>query len=143
MNFGDILEKWENQNVPSKNESKNFYEKFAKWIDRNDIIDKDLNTEESVKHHISWKKAPCDELLDLHGLTGDEAKKVLHAFVEECIAKGCKKILVIHGKGIHSSSDAVLKKIVTDFIKTNEHCGASGTPGRELGGSGATWIVLK
>ena len=81
--------------------------------------------------------------IDLHGLTKDEATVRLQVFVEECCRRKLKKILIIHGKGNHSSNEPVLAKLVHDFIERNYFLGESGHPDKEEGGRGATWVMLK
>ena len=60
-------------------------------------------------------------------------------------AKKIKKVLIIHGKGIHTTgTDPVLGKLVRSFIERDKRCGASGHPKNKAeGGTGATWIILK
>ena len=83
--------------------------------------------------------------LDLHGLHQDEAQESLDRFITDCKARGLRKVLIIHGKGIHSSgSDPVLGELVRRFIEHDKRCGASGHPKTKAeGGSGATWVLLK
>ena len=55
-----------------------------------------------------------------------------------------KKILIVHGKGIHSSgSDPVLGEMVRKFIESDKRLGTSGHPDASGGGKGATWVILK
>ena len=126
MNFGDILNKWEKNNG---------------------IYDKDM---EAASAQISpqerrsrLKNKKPDAELDIHGLTRDEAWKALEIFFNDSKRNGLEKILIIHGKGNHSTGEAVLKRIVMDFI---EHCPFAGESGRGkavTGGEGATWVILK
>ena len=83
--------------------------------------------------------------LDLHGLHQDQARESLDRFITDCKARGYRKVLIIHGKGIHSSgSDPVLGELVRRFIEQDKRCGASGHPKTKAeGGSGATWVLLK
>jgi DNA-nicking Smr family endonuclease len=54
-----------------------------------------------------------------------------------------EKVLLIHGKGNHSEGEAVLKRAVLQFIEKCPYAGESGQPNVELGGNGATWVLLK
>ena len=83
--------------------------------------------------------------LDLHGLHQDQAEESLDRFITDCKARGLHKVLIIHGKGIHShGSDPVLGELVRRFIEHDKRCGASGHPKTKAeGGSGATWVLLK
>ena len=125
MDFGDILNKWE----------------------KNAVYDKDAEEgEKTVNAHENRRrlrnKRP-DAEIDIHGFTRDEAWQALETFFYESKANGCEKILVIHGKGNHSTGESVLKRTVLEFI---EHCPIAGESGRgkaAAGGEGATWVLLK
>jgi DNA-nicking Smr family endonuclease len=85
-----------------------------------------------------------DARIDLHGLTRDEAWDALESFFARSRSRGFEKVLIIHGKGNHrSSSTAVLKKTVRDFIDRCPAAGESGYSGAREGGTGSTWVLLK
>jgi DNA-nicking Smr family endonuclease len=126
MNFEDILNKWEKSNG---------------------IYDKDMEAENiQLKPHEKrsrLKNKKPDAELDIHGLNRDEACQALESFFNDSKGKGLEKILIIHGKGNHSTGETVLKRIVMEFI---EHCPFAGESGRgkaASGGEGATWVILK
>lgn len=119
------------------------------WLRRYGVVDKDKAIEQyeqnkKLQSHEYIKDMPVDAFLDLHGLTRDEAWPRLEAFTSDCIRRGMKKIMFIHGKGNHSSSsDPVLGELVRLFIEKNKYLGASGHPNRTQGGTGATWVMIK
>jgi len=126
MNFEDILNKWEKNN---------------RIYDKGMEAQKVQTSLQERRSRLRNKKP--DAHLDLHGLTRDEAWQALETFFNVSKEKGLEKILVIHGKGNHSKSEAVLKRIVMEFI---EHCPFAGESGRRkaaAGGDGATWVLLK
>jgi len=125
----------------------NFEDILNKWEKNNGIYDKDMEAQKvqtsPQERRSRLKNKKPDAQLDLHGLTRDEAWQALETFFNVSKGKGLEKILVIHGKGNHSKSEAVLKRIVMEFI---EHCPFAGESGREkaaAGGDGATWVLLK
>ena len=124
--FADIFAQWEKS--PS---SKNV---------RPESRDEDYETQQ---HSVSAKKLPADGTLDLHGLTAAEAEERLNAFFTKARRAGWRKVIVIHGKGIHSKEEPVLKKVVMDFITRSPMAGAHGIPGAAEGGSGAVWVAVK
>ncbi|WP_407436214.1 Smr/MutS family protein [Treponema sp.] len=133
MDFGQILSQFEN--MQKKNGVKTT------------IVDKDSGFEKEEEKRKSQssvyiKNLPIDASLDLHGLTQDEAWNSMQIFTENCIRKGYKKILFIHGKGNHSQ-DPVLGNLVRLFIEQNPKLGKSAHPDAKLGGSGATWVMIK
>jgi DNA-nicking Smr family endonuclease len=126
MNFGDILNKWE---------------------ENNGIYDKDkeagnerINPQEKRRR---LKNKKPDAELDIHGLSRDEAWHALEIFFNESKGKNLEKILIIHGKGNHSTGEAVLKRIVMEFIEQCPFAGESGRGKAASGGEGATWVLLK
>jgi DNA-nicking Smr family endonuclease len=84
-----------------------------------------------------------DAVLDLHGLTRDEAWRSLEDFFRAGKQRGLEKLLVIHGKGNHSPEGSVLGRTVRDFIERCPFAGESGRGDAASGGSGATWVLLK
>jgi len=120
------------------------------WLRRYGTIDKDKIAEEQNERSKYYDRnyllsmAP-EARLDLHGLHQDEAHQSLDRFITDCKARGLRKVLIIHGKGIHTSgSDPVLGELVRRFIEHDKRCGASGHPKTKAeGGTGATWVLLK
>ena len=157
MDFGDILDQWDRQTgkpagkKASKAEedtpSSQKVDPLTAWLRIYGIPDKDAEiAEASVPHskrrrRLRAKKA--DAVLDLHGLTRDEAWAALEEFFRAGQQQELEKLLIIHGKGIHSEKDAVLKRTVRDFIERCPFAGESGQGEAADGGSGATWVLLK
>ena len=123
---------------------------MEKWLDRYGTIDKDKiveTHEEKTKlhdHNYLMNLRP-EARLDLHGLRQTEAEDSLNRFIADCKSKGLRKVIIIHGKGIHTTgTDPVLGELVRRFIEHDKRCGASGHPKTNAeGGSGATWVILK
>ena len=119
------------------------------WLRRYGVTDKDkaaMDYEERTKMESReyLRTMRPEARLDLHGLTRDEAWSRLNSFVNDCIRRGLKKILIIHGKGNHShGSDPVLGPMVKTYIEQNKSLGTSGHPDRSMGGTGATWVIIK
>ena len=119
------------------------------WLRRYGVIDKDkIAAEEAERNRTRSqfyvKNLPIEAKIDVHGLTREEAMDKLTIFVGDCIKHGLRKILIVHGKGIHTTgSDPVLGEAVRKFIEQDRRCGRSGHPDRRMGGSGATWVFLK
>lgn len=128
--------------------AENSHAALESWLCEHGVIDKDALYAEQKKHENlrDDKKvhlAPADEVIDLHGLSRDEAWRRLDAFVTACAARGCAKLLIIHGKGNHSGKEPVLADLVRSFIEYDSRLGKSGHPGIRDGGSGATWVLIK
>ena len=119
------------------------------WLRRYGTVDKDKiadETAERIRENSQQylKELPAEARIDLHGLTREEARSRLSSFAGDCVRRGVRKILIIHGKGIHTTgSDPVLGEVVRQFIENDSRCGMSGHPDRRMGGNGATWVILK
>jgi DNA-nicking Smr family endonuclease len=164
MDFGDILDKWEKQqsgggakksaqsrtgagSETAASGAEARVNPIEAWLRVNGVSDKDAETQEdrqsAAERRRRLRAKKSDAVLDIHGLTTDEAWEALERFFESAAKDGLVKILVIHGKGNHSKGDAVLGGTVRRFI---ERCPIAGESGHEKavnGGSGATWVLLK
>jgi DNA-nicking Smr family endonuclease len=87
---------------------------------------------------------PVQDSLDLHGNSGDAARKLLQEFLHEAARRGLRCVLVIHGKGMNSPGGAaVLRKLTRHWLMQRPDvlawCDAPPTGG----GSGAALVLLK
>ena len=113
-----------------------------------DIYDKDQGASSSVQRRERYK-------FDLHGFTLDEANNKVKEIIEYCLKNKFKELLLITGKGIHSTSDedayisknlGKLKYSVPEFIKTSElrkFIISINDAEKKDGGEGAIIIKLK
>ncbi|MDR3131033.1 MAG: Smr/MutS family protein [Treponema sp.] len=156
MNFGDILDAWDKQAVqtgkkrgtPDALGGSDIGNSMEEWLRTNGVYDKDAESIKEDERYSTERRRRLraknpDAALDLHGLTSGEAWAALENFFEESRLKELEKVLLIHGKGNHSAGEAVLKRIVLQFIEKCPYAGESGRPSVEFGGSGATWVLLK
>ena len=192
MDFGKILDKWEKENTgaegkkptaPKTGTAASRDEKndevpqrsshpLNAWLARNGTYDKDAafpgdnkalrerNAGGERRHKLLRKKP--DAVIDLHGLSADDAWAVLETFFENSRENGHEKLLVIHGKGNHRNTDyrdfiparsgggrfdggngSVLKELTRRFIEHCSYAGESGHSTSREGGTGSTWVILK
>lgn len=120
------------------------------WLRKYGTIDKDKIAQEHKERSREQDRnyllnMKPEAYLDLHGLHQEEARQQLDAFITNCKNRGLRKVMIIHGKGIHThGTDPVLGELVRRFIEIDRRCGTSGHPKNKAeGGSGATWIILK
>ena len=119
------------------------------WLRRYGTVDKDKMLEETAERMKQTDRNYLRNLriearIDLHGLRQEEAEIRLNSFISDCQRRGIRKILIVHGKGIHTTgSDPVLGELVRKFIEHDKRLGISGHPDRNMGGNGATWVVIK
>jgi DNA-nicking Smr family endonuclease len=118
---------------------------LSRWLETHGVYDKDAedpppNSRGAAERKRLHARRP-DAVIDLHGLTRDQAWTALEDFFERGRRQGFTKLALIHGKGNHSQGEAVLKRTVREFI---EHCPFAGESGQgSPGGAGVTWVLLK
>ena len=127
-------------------EDKKTWEEYIK--NPSDIYDKDQGTFNNIQRRERYK-------FDLHGFTLEEANSKVKEIIEHCIKNKFRELLLITGKGIHSSSDedayiskslGKLKYSVPEFIKTSElskFVVSINDAKKKDGGEGAIIIKLK
>ncbi|MFP4267607.1 MAG: Smr/MutS family protein [Spirochaetaceae bacterium] len=158
MDFGEILESWERQGSSQRPDKKRedsngtdspAHSALKKWLESEEVwesihqVKEEHQEEHNPPRRAALRKMAPQDILDLHGKKTDEAKKLLHSFLVSARNRELKKVLIIHGKGNHSTGEPVLKNIVVEYLRKCTFTGETGTPGRQLGGSGATWVILK
>lgn len=119
------------------------------WLRRYGTVDKDKMLDEreermrqNDRNHLRTMR--IEERLDLHGLRQEDAEIRLNNFISSCKQRGIRKVLIVHGKGIHTTgTDPVLGELVRKFIERDPRLGMSGHPDRNMGGNGATWVIIK
>ena len=128
-------------------EDKKTWETYIK--NPSDLFDKEKNLFQNKKKKERFK-------YDLHGYSLDEANQKVKEIIISCANENYKEILLITGKGLHSTSDkdsyvskqfSKLKYSVPDFIKNNNDLKKLITSitdaDRIDGGEGAILIRLK
>jgi hypothetical protein len=88
-------------------------------------------------------RLPIDGTIDLHGMTVPDAIASLELFFCRAETSGWRKVLIVHGKGIHSKDGPILVDTVRRWLERRPSAGRSGPADAELGGGGATWVLLK
>jgi len=157
MDFDSILEQWENRKgstEPPKVKKKpgsrgaaglengDWLEAYLPDADVLALKNKEERPPVSEGSSIWLRKDPQD-VLDLHGLTGKEARDAMAAFLPSMRRRGLRKGLIIHGKGLHSAEGSVLAPLVRNYLEISREVGEIGRAARRDGGSGATWFILR
>ena len=128
-------------------EDRKIWENYIK--NPSDIYDKDQRTSNSIQRRDRYK-------FDLHGFTLHEAKSKVKEIIEYCVKNKFRELLLITGKGIHSTSHkdsyisedfGKLKHSVPEFVKTNLELNkfiiSVNNADKKDGGDGAIIIKLK
>lgn len=88
-----------------------------------------------------WK---IEDELDLHGLTNDEARKLLAEFLHQAAQRGLRCVNVIHGKGWRSEGrDGILKVNTRHWLAQHPGVLAFCEAPVNAGGGGAVRVLLR
>ena len=128
-------------------EDKNAWENYIK--NPSDIYDKDKDLAIDKKRKDRFE-------FDLHGFSLESANKKIKEILQYCIENNYKELLIITGKGIHSTNDqdvfsskdlGKLKYSIPDYIKSNDELRnfviSINNAKKEDGGEGALILKLK
>lgn len=86
------------------------------------------------------------EHIDLHGMSVESAKAAFEAFLRNAVQTGKQAVLIVHGRGLSSPAEPVLKTKVYEWLTSGpwrkwviafssaRHCD---------GGAGATYVLLR
>jgi DNA-nicking Smr family endonuclease len=163
MDFGRILDDWEtikrehkdsaaptpraSQGPPDDpSEARGALEA---WLEKNAVSDKDAEEGASAngfERNLEARRLASlkpEAVLDLHGMTAEAAESAIAAFLDASSRMGLEKVLIIHGKGLHSSGAPVLKKAARRAIEAHPAAGRFGEAKRTEGGSGALWVLIR
>lgn len=82
--------------------------------------------------------------LDLHGMTGDEARLAVADFLHNCLRRDIRCVRIIHGKGLGSKNrEPILKHKVRHWLMQREDVLAFCQARQVDGGAGAVVVLLK
>jgi DNA-nicking Smr family endonuclease len=84
--------------------------------------------------------------IDLHGLRVDDAHKAIDDFLSKSIMVGKQAVLIIHGRGLSSPAEPILKSKVYRWLTTSPwHKWVIAFTSARLcdGGAGATYVLLR
>jgi len=86
---------------------------------------------------------PIQDELDLHGLSSDEARRLLAEFLHGATERGLRCVNVIHGKGWRSEGrDGILKVHTSHWLTQHPQMLAFCEAPPNAGGGGAVWVLL-
>jgi DNA-nicking Smr family endonuclease len=84
--------------------------------------------------------------VDLHGLLVEDAKEVFEKFLKLAVTTGKTGVLVIHGRGLSSPSEPILKNKVIEWLTRGpwrKWVVAYSSARKCDGGAGATYVLLR
>lgn len=144
--FGDTLREWEDLRQGNR-ERRNPMEEALELYPPSRKVSKEKSvtgTGSAKKAGAAGRRLPVQEVVDLHGLTSQQAVKICEEAIRRNTLPGeRRRILVIHGKGIHSTKGAKLLEVVREYLKEHPLVGETGIPPAKEGGDGAVWAVCR
>ncbi len=84
-----------------------------------------------------------ESTLDLHGYRQQPALQTLAAFIAEALQSQYRMVVVIHGQGFRSQSEAVLKPAVHKWLASQSQVLAWCPAQARDGGAGASYVYLR
>ena len=99
----------------------------------------------SVAKRLHRGEYSIQAFVDLHGLLAKDAKEVFEKFIKWAVTTGKTGVLIIHGRGLSSPSEPVLKKKVVEWLTHGawrKWVAAYASARICDGGAGATYVLL-
>lgn len=100
----------------------------------------------SIAHKILRKlrkgQYNVEAMLDLHGMTVDEARIAVETFLFQCIHEGIRVVIIVHGKGKHGQVPILKNRLnhwLREFNWVLAFCSATAFHGSR----GAMYVLLK
>jgi DNA-nicking Smr family endonuclease len=96
--------------------------------------------------HLHGGRFSIQAHIDLHGLSVPEAERNLDQFLREAVRTGLRAVLVVHGRGLSSPRQPILKKKVREWLirgAWRKWVMAYSSARLCDGGAGATYVLLR
>ena len=148
MGFEEILDAWEKKQTDRREAKNTDMERMLSRYPPGGHKEEDIRAEREAdrnRHSAPARSGRGDPqaVLDLHGMNSREAEQALERFILAARRRGLRKVLIVHGKGHHSSGEPILQGVVRDFLEKCRYTGAFGPAARKHGGRGATWVNVR
>lgn len=104
------------------------------------------NIHPSVTKRLHQGEYSIQAFVDLHGLLAEDAKEVFERFLKWAVTTGKTGVLIVHGRGLSSPSEPVLKKKVIEWLTRGpwrKWVAAYSSARICDGGAGATYVLLR
>lgn len=100
----------------------------------------------SVARRLHQGEYSIQAFVDLHGLLAEDAKEVFEKFLKWAVTTGKTGVLIIHGRGLSSPYEPVLKRKVVEWLTRGpwrKWVAAYASARICDGGAGATYVLLR
>jgi len=146
MDFGEILERWEKARARGEEpvDMETALKRYPPAGQGGEVRERETTSRpDPSRRPGSLKALKPQAVLDLHGLSSAEAEEALDRFIRDSWSRGLSKVMIVHGKGLHSPGEPVLGRVVRSYLEKCPFTGAFGKAGREDGGRGASWVLIR
>lgn len=99
--------------------------------------------QKKLQRKIRMGLMPVEATLDLHGYRQQQALDELRLFLQQSSSAQLRVLLIIHGKGFRSESQAKLRPLVQHWLQRQANVLAFCPAQPRDGGSGASYVFLK
>jgi len=104
------------------------------------------NVPPSVARRLHRGDFSIQAYVDLHGLRVEDAKKTFEEFLDWAVTTGKRGVLIVHGRGLSSPSEPILKNKVKEWLTRGpwrKWVVAYSSARKCDGGAGATYVLLR
>ncbi|PID77783.1 MAG: hypothetical protein CSB21_03555 [Deltaproteobacteria bacterium] len=124
--------------------------KYGKGFDISKTPEYDESTGAGVPSRIAEKLHSGDfsiqAYIDLHGFSSEEAEIEINRFLKESFALNRNAVLIVHGRGLSSPGEPVIKNKVKKILASNywrRRIYACASAEKTDGGTGGTYVLLR
>jgi len=158
MDFGETLDRWDEMIKKASATTQACPSALEAWLEEHGVGPEaaaegrgEGDSEEAGAGRARLKRGESRRLeamrpqaaIDLHAMSAAEAEAALDLFFEDVFRRGLEKVLVVHGKGIHSKEAPVLGRVARLVIERSPRTGRFGKAAGRDGGSGALWVAIR
>ena len=138
--FEEILNQWENSSSRRRHPMEDALDRYPP----SGRSKREKRPGDGSNHRTAGRRLPVVEEVDLHGMKVEEALRFCDDAVRRNVRPGeRRRIIVVHGKGIHSPRGSRLSETIREFLRQHPLVGETGVPPAKEGGDGATWAVCR
>jgi DNA-nicking Smr family endonuclease len=103
----------------------------------------DSGIQKKLQRKIRQGQLPIDDRIDLHGYTQKQAIAALGEFFRRAVSAEFKLLVIIHGKGNRSGSEAILRPLVRHWLAQQSSILGWCPAQPKHGGEGASYVYLR
>jgi DNA-nicking Smr family endonuclease len=99
--------------------------------------------QKKLQRRIRMGQIRPEDSLDLHGCRQQEALQMLDSFLDEALERGLRMVVIVHGRGLRSEREAVLRPLVHRWLGKQSKVLAWCPAQARDGAAGASYVYLQ